>query len=160
MDVAGPYNPRMEKSYENRFGFLIADVGRLSGRLYDERAKALGLTRAQSRVLAYLSWQGEMNQARLAEMLEVTPISLARLLDRMQDSGWIERVPDDEDRRAYRIRLTRRARGIFPQVLKLGDAVTQEALGGFSQAERDALIGLLRRVRANLVGMLEEGKGE
>ncbi|MCA3842080.1 helix-turn-helix domain-containing protein, partial [Burkholderia sp.] len=81
----------MDKTYENRIGYLIADVARLNGRLFDRRAKRIGLTRAQSRVLAYLTWKGEMNQARLAEWLEITPISLSRLFDRMESYGWIER---------------------------------------------------------------------
>jgi hypothetical protein len=108
-----PYNPRMEKSYESRLGFLITDTGRLCGRLYDKRAKRLGLTRAQSRVLAYLTWEGEMNQARLAEFLEITPMSLTRLLDRMQAYGWVERsarLCDSIDAQGARY-LSTRARG-------------------------------------------------
>jgi DNA-binding MarR family transcriptional regulator len=146
----------MDKSYESRLNFLISDAGRLCGRLYDKRAKRLGLTRAQSRVLAYLMWQGEMNQARLAELLEITPISLTRLLDRMEGYGWVERVANGEDRRAYVIRLTRKARSIFPRVLQVGDEVAEEGLRGLSAAERDTLIRLLQRVRGNFAESLGE----
>jgi len=152
-----PYNPRMEKSYESRLGFLITDTGRLCGRLYDKRAKRLGLTRAQSRVLAYLTWEGEMNQARLAEFLEITPMSLTRLLDRMQAYGWVERSASGDDRRAFVIRLTRKARAIFPRVLEVGDEVAEEGLRGLSASERDTLIGLLQRVRKNFAAGIDEG---
>jgi DNA-binding MarR family transcriptional regulator len=139
----------MDKSYESRLNFLITDAGRLCGRLYDKRAKRLGLTRAQSRVLAYLMWKGEMNQARLAELLEIAPISLTRLLDRMENCGWVERAASGEDRRAFVIRLTRKARANFPRVLQVGDEVAEEGLRGLSVAERETLIGLLQRVRNN-----------
>ena len=148
----------MKNNYEDRFGYLIADVARLSGRVYDERVKSLGLTRAQSRVLTYLSWFGETNQARLAERLEVTPITLARLLDRMQEGGWIERVPVDGDRRAYTLQLTRRAREVFPKLLEVGDRLTDATLAGMSRPERDALIAVLQRIRSNLTGMLQGDK--
>ena len=141
----------MDKTYENRIGYLISDVARLQGRLFDRRAKRLGLTRAQSRVLAYLTWKGEMNQARLAEWLEITPISLTRLLDRMEGCGWIERITNDDDRRAFVIRLTDKSRDIFPQMLEVGDTVTDDGLRGFTRDERDTLVRLLGRVRYNLI---------
>ncbi|MBN3790211.1 MarR family transcriptional regulator [Burkholderia sp. Ac-20353] len=141
----------MDKTYENRIGYLIADVSRLYGRLYDRRAKQLGVTRAQSRVLAYLTWKGEMNQARLAEWLEIAPISLTRLLDRMESCGWIERVANDDDRRAFVIRLTDKSREIFPQMLEVGDTVAEDGLRGLTSDESDTLIRLLGRVRHNLI---------
>lgn len=141
----------MDKTYENRIGYLIADVARLNGRLFDRHAKRIGLTRAQSRVLAYLTWKGEMNQARLAEWLEIAPISLTRLLDRMESYGWIERVANDDDRRAFMIRLTDKSREIFPQMLEVGDTVADDGLRGFTPDERDTLVRLLGRVRRNLI---------
>ena len=141
----------MDKTYENRIGYLIADVARLNGRLFDRRAKRIGLTRAQSRVLAYLTWKGEMNQARLAEWLEITPISLTPLLDRMEGYGWIERIANDDDRRAFVIRLTDKSREIFPQMLEVGDTVADDGLRGFTPDERDTLVRLLGRVRRNLI---------
>ncbi|MGN6665775.1 MAG: MarR family winged helix-turn-helix transcriptional regulator [Trinickia sp.] len=146
----------MDTSFESRLNFLITDAGRLCGHLYDKRARRFGLTRAQSRVLAYLTWKGEMNQARLAELLEITPISLTRLLDRMESYGWVERVASGEDRRAFVIRLTRKARAIFPRVLKVGDEVAEEGLRGLSVAERETLIRLLQRVRNNFGASIGE----
>ncbi|KAF1029040.1 MAG: Transcriptional regulator SlyA [Burkholderia plantarii] len=146
----------MDNSYENRLGVLVTDVGRLFGRLYDKRAKAIGLTRAQSRVLAYLSWKGETNQARLAEWLEITPISLTRLLDRMEAVGWIERVANDGDRRAFVIRLTPKARAIFPRVIEVGDTIADDGLAGLNAREIDTLIRLLGHIRTNLVSHIDE----
>src|ERR1700692_2173365 len=100
----------MKQFDETRFGFLVTDVGRLVGKLFDQRAdKVLSLTRAQCRVLAYLSLNDGINQAKLPDLLEITPIALARLLDRMSEGGWIMRHPDPADRRAHRLALTKKA---------------------------------------------------
>ena len=100
-----------------------------------------------------------MNQASLGESLEITPISLTRLLDRMEACGWLERIASGEDRRAFVIRLTRKARAIFPRVLEVGDEVAEEGLRGLSGAERETLIRLLQRVRSNFVEEIGERAG-
>jgi len=148
----------MKQIDPDRFGFLITDVGRLVGRLFDQRAHdVLSLTRAQCRVLAYLSLHRSINQATLAELLEVTPIALARLLDRMADGGWIERHPDPADRRAYQLVLTAKAERSLEQALAVGDAVRDSALAGLSREEQQQLIALLLRVRDNLSATLNPG---
>jgi DNA-binding MarR family transcriptional regulator len=140
-----------------RFGFLISDVGRLVGRLFDQRARnVLSLSRAQCRALAFLSLHRDINQASLADLLEVTPIALARLLDRMAEGGWIERHPDPNDRRAHRLALTAKAERSLSEALAVGDAVRDEALEGLSEDERDELIALLLQVRDNLGRSLDE----
>ncbi len=89
----------MESESEQRFGFLVTDVGRLCGKRFDDLAKStLDLTRAQCRALAYLAHHGEISQASLADILDVAPISAGRLLDRMEEGGWIARRPDPDDR--------------------------------------------------------------
>jgi len=146
----------METKLERRFGFLVADVGRLSGRRFDDLARAsLDLTRAQCRVLAYLAHHGEINQARLADLLEVAPISAGRLLDRMEEGGWIERHANPDDRRERVVRMTAKAERSLDSARRIGDEVTAEALAGFSRDEREQLLGLLQRVRANLSGIVE-----
>ncbi len=145
----------MKQIDPDRFGFLITDVGRLVGRLFDQQARdVLSLSRAQCRVLAYLSLHRSINQAALAELLEVTPIALARLLDRMADGGWIERQPHPTDRRAHRLILTPKAERSLEQALAVGDAVRDAALAGLSHTEQQALIALLLRVRNNLSGTI------
>jgi DNA-binding MarR family transcriptional regulator len=141
----------MTKFDEARFGFLVTDVGRLVGKLFDQRAdKVLSLTRAQCRVLAYLSLNDGINQAKLADLLEITPIALARLLDRMSEGGWIMRHPDPADRRAHRLALTEKAENALGEALSVGDTVRDEALAGLSENEQAQLIQLLQHVHVNL----------
>ena len=145
------YKRARDTKLEKRFGFLVSDVGRLNGKRFDELAKSsLDLTRAQCRALAYLSHYGEVNQVRLAELLEVAPISAGRLLDRMEEGGWIERVPNPEDRRERVVRMTPKAESALDKARRVGDEVAAEALAGLSEPEREQLIGLLQRVRQNL----------
>ena len=141
----------METLLDQRFGFLISDVGRLCGKRFDDLAKSsLDLTRAQCRALAYLSHYGDVNQARLADLLEVAPISAGRLLDRMEEGGWIERLADPLDRRARQVRLTPKAEQALNQARRVGDEIAAEALNGLSAQEAKQLISLLQRVRGNL----------
>src|SRR6201996_3830691 len=118
------YNPRMKTQLDERFGFLISDVGRLTGKRFDDLAKStVDLTRAQCRVLAYLAHYGDMNQVRLADLLEGAPISAARLLDRMEEGGWIERIANPLDRREHQISMTAKAERSLGVARKVGDEV-------------------------------------
>ena len=150
------YNPRMKTQLEERFGFLISDVGRLTGKRFDDLAKSsVDLTRAQCRVLAYLAHYGDINQARLADLLEVAPISAGRLLDRMEEGGWIERTVNPQDRREHQLRMTPKAERTLGKARKVGDEVALEALNGFSDEEATQLIALLQRVRGNLSRLVD-----
>jgi DNA-binding MarR family transcriptional regulator len=141
---------------EHRFGFLVHDVGRLCSRHFDQRAhRRLKLTRAQCQVLVYLAIDEGTSQAALADTLEMAPIALTRLLDRMQQAGWVRRQPNPLDRRAYRLYLTRKAGAVLESIRKLGDEVQETALAGVSDTDRRRLIALLRRVRRNLTGFGE-----
>ncbi|AZG14381.1 MULTISPECIES: MarR family winged helix-turn-helix transcriptional regulator [Cupriavidus] len=142
----------MEKNLEKRFGFLVADVGRLSGKRFDDLSRAsLDLTRAQYRAMAYLSFHGEMNQAALADLMEVAPISAGRLLDRMEEGGWIARRPNPDDRRERMVRLTEKADLALDAARDVGDVVTAQALGGFSETEIEQFLEFLQRARGNLL---------
>ena len=150
------YNRRMKTQLEERFGFLISDVGRLTGKRFDDLARSsVDLTRAQCRVLAYLAHYGDINQARLADLLEVAPISAGRLLDRMEEGGWIERTANPQDRRERQVRMTAKAERALGKARKVGDEVALEALNGFSDAEAAQLIALLQRVRGNLSRLVD-----
>jgi len=82
---------------ERSFGFLVNDVARLFGRRFDHNGRRLGLTRAQCRTLGYLARNEGINQAGLADLLEIRPMTLVRQIDRMEEAGWIERRPDPAD---------------------------------------------------------------
>ena len=84
------------------FGFLVRDVSRLSAKRFERNARDLELTLAQCKVLAHLSRNEGISQARLAELTETDPMTLVRILDRMQQDGWLERRPDPGDRRVWR----------------------------------------------------------
>src|SRR5687767_13222468 len=91
---------------ERSLGFLVADVARLLRRSMDRRLQALGLTQAQWRAIIHLSRNEGMTQATLAESLEIQPITLTRLIDRMESAGWVERRMHPLDRRAVQLYLT------------------------------------------------------
>ena len=152
-----PYNRPMTTELDKRFGFLISDVGRLCGKRFDDLAKSsVELTRAQCRALAYLSHFGNVNQARLADLLEVAPISAGRLLDRMEEGGWVERPANPNDRRERQVRLTEKAENAMGTARHVGDEVAAEALAGFTAEEVEQMISMLRRVRANLSSIVDQ----
>jgi len=131
-------------------GFLVGDVSRLMRRAFDVRARTIGVTRTQWRMLTTLSRHEGANQGRLADLLDVEAITLCRMVDRLSEAGLVERRPDPTDRRAWRIYLTDRARPILDELRSLADGLIEEALDGVSDAERDTLMTLLERIRTNL----------
>jgi MarR family transcriptional regulator, transcriptional regulator for hemolysin len=137
---------------DHSFGFLVHDVARLFARRFNERAlRVLGLSRTQCRLLGYLARNEGINQAGLADLLEIKPMTLVRQIDRMEEDGWVERRLDPGDRRARRLVLTDKARPIIASIAGLSNEVWREAFAGFDDDEDDDLIGLLRRVHANLL---------
>jgi DNA-binding MarR family transcriptional regulator len=132
------------------FGFLLSDAARLLRRRFDQKARRLGLTRAQWQLLARLARNEGTNQAALADLMEVEPITLCRLLDRMEEGGWVERRPDPADRRARRLYMTDKARPVLEEMRALADGIYDEALSGLSAEAREALLSALRLVRTNL----------
>src|SRR5215469_18029007 len=129
--------------FNRSFGFVLHETARLLSKRYDQRSKSLGLTRAQCQVLAYLVYHEGINQAGLAELLELEPISLARLIDRMAQAGWVERRADPGDRRARLLYMTEKARPIFNEMVELGLELRADALAGLIGDERERLIDLL-----------------
>jgi MarR family transcriptional regulator for hemolysin len=136
--------------FNRSFGFVLHETARLLSKRYDQRAKSLGLTRAQIQALAYLVYHEGINQSGLADLIEMEPISLARLIDRMEQAGWVERRPDPRDRRAWQLFITEKAKPVFAEMIAIGGEVREEALAGFAEAEREQVMELLLRVRRNL----------
>jgi MarR family transcriptional regulator for hemolysin len=135
---------------ERSFGFLVNDVARLFGRRFDQNGRRLGLTRAQCRTLGYLARNEGINQAGMADLLEIRPMTLVRQIDRMEETGWIERRPDPADRRARRLFLTAKARPILGRIWNVANDTRDEALALLSPGEAETLIDLLCRVHATL----------
>jgi MarR family transcriptional regulator for hemolysin len=131
-------------------GFLLSDTARLLRRRFEQRARALGLTRAQWQVLAHLARNEGIRQVGLADLLDVEPITLCRILDRMEEGGWVERRPDPTDRRARLLFMTDKARPILAKMRALADDIYAEALEGLPPSTREQLIAGLQHLRANL----------
>jgi len=139
-------------------GFVLNDVARLMRKRFEQRARAaaLGLTRAQAAVLAHLARQEGINQASLAQLLELEPITLARLLDRLQAVALIERRADPKDRRAHLLFLTGAAYPLLDRIFALAAEVREDALTGVPESERDGLVDLLIAMKANLIARAVE----
>src|SRR5690606_17678199 len=137
---------------KENIGFLLHDVARLMRWEFERKAQSVGLTRAQWQAIVRLSREDGIQQKQLAKHLEVTPITLSGLLDRMERDGWIERRDDPEDRRAKRIYLTPKIRqeGVIETLQDLGQSVRQTALAGLKQAEIKQLRQLLEHMLGNL----------
>ncbi len=135
---------------ERSLGFLLHDVSRLLRKRFDRRARTIGLTRAQWSVLAHLSRNEGINQAALADILEIEPITLVHQLDKLEAAGWIERRLDAADRRVRLLFITATGRKFLEKMHELGAATRAEALAGVSSAEHDALIDSLIKIKANL----------
>ena len=131
-------------------GFLLKDVSRLYTRRFEDRAQAFALTLPQCKALAYLSKNEGVSQKKLAELIDVDPMSLVRILDRMEADGWVERRPDPEDRRASSLRVTEKAKPVLDHIWQLAAETRAEALSGLANAERTVLVELLARLHANL----------
>lgn len=128
----------------------MSDVSRLMRRAFDERARGIGVTRTQWQVLTMLARHEGINQGGLAELLDVEPITLCRMVDRLQEAGMVERRADPSDRRAWRLFLTERANGLLGDLRPLALSLFDEAMAGLSTVERDALHLMLERIRVNL----------
>jgi DNA-binding MarR family transcriptional regulator len=137
-------------------GFLLSDTARLMKRAFDTRARALGVTRPQWRALFVLSRREGLNQGALADHLEVEPITLCRMVDRLEEAGHVERRRDPGDRRAWNIYLTDRSRPLIQQLKAVADDLAVDALAGIDAAERAALIDTLTRLRSNLLATKED----
>ena len=132
------------------FGFLLRDVSRLYVRRFEQRAAVLGLTLPQCRALVHLALHEGISQARLAELTDVEPMTLVRILDRMASDGWLERRVDTADRRARCIYLKAKAKPLVDDIWKLGDLTREEAFLGIPRKQASVLIALLDQVRHNL----------
>jgi DNA-binding MarR family transcriptional regulator len=131
-------------------GFLISDVSRLMRKRFDDRARLIGVTRAQWRTLFMVSRNEGANQGVLADILEVEPITLCRMIDRLEDSGLLERRRDPADRRAWQIFITDKAHPLIDQLLTIGEGMIEEALNGMSDVARAELFGALELMQSNL----------
>jgi DNA-binding MarR family transcriptional regulator len=131
-------------------GFLLNDTARLFRRSFNARTRDSGITALQWRLITYLKRHEGVRQGPLAELIEVEPITLSRMVDRLVEAGLVERRADPADRRAWQLYLTPRAGALLSGMRPIADALTAEAMEGLSATEVDQLTDLVERVRANL----------
>jgi MarR family transcriptional regulator for hemolysin len=139
-----PFTPARE------FGFALHDVARLLRTYSDQRARELNMTRAQWAVLVRLQRFEGVKQSELAEMLDLQPITLARLIDKLCGLGLVERRDDAKDRRANRLFLTQKATPTLERLGALGEELMGHALAGIDAAALAQMTERMNRIKSNL----------
>jgi DNA-binding MarR family transcriptional regulator len=139
------------------FGFILHDVARLLRTTFDRRVRHLGLTRSQWWVLNHLFRNDGAIQSELADTLEIEKATLGRLLDRLEEKGWIRREADSQDRRAKRVFLTEEVEPALKAMRAAAAELRRDALSGMNAAQRDTFVDLLLTVKSNLAQ--NEGNG-
>ncbi len=142
--------PNSQSDPSQSIAALVGDLSRLMRRSFNRHVRNTGLTYPQWRAIVLLSKEQGINQTVLAERMDVQPISLARLIDRMEAAGWIERNPDPRDRRAVQLFLTDKAQPILEEIHNARGNFEEGALIGISASERDRLRQLLNKIKVNL----------
>src|SRR5690242_7286736 len=135
----------------------LTDVARMLRTYADQRARQVGISRAQWTVLLRLDRSEGLKQSELAEILDLQPISLTRLLDRLSDNGLIERRPDPNDRRANRLYLTPAARPLLEQLAALGEELMETVLQNVDAAAQEQLLRALGIMKDNLRVAINRG---
>lgn len=143
---------------DSSVGFLISDVSRLMRRVYDRRVEPLGLTRAQWRVLVHLYRREGISQTELAAVLEIEKPTLGRLVDRLEEKGWVERRVDERDQRARRLMVTDAVRPMIERMKVYAESVNEDSMAGLEAEQERHLIEILLAVKTNLNRLLVNGE--
>ena len=134
---------------DSNIAFEIAETALVLRREFDRRAAELGVTRAQWRVLSRLSRQDGLRQVELAEALDVEPITLCRMIDRLEEAGLVTRHADPADRRAWRLHITTAARPLVEKLRRLADDMAAEAFASIDPKELETTRRVLAQIREN-----------
>ena len=146
------------EALQPHIGAMVHDVARLIRRRFERRARhtGLALTRHQARTLLYIARNEGLSQAAIATMLEIEPIALVRLLDRMHEEGLVDRRSHPTDRRVRTLWLTPLGWSAVERVLAINAEIREEACAGLNQEVRDALMAALKHMMGNLTLAEEE----
>ena len=134
----------------DRLGTLFQDISRQLWARFEQRTLAYGLSAAQWRLLGHVLREGPSTQTALAALLGVEPISVSRLIDRMEQHGWVRREAHPEDRRARIVVATEKARDVAPTVRTIIEGLYDEALAGLDPDERRVLHAALLKIIESL----------
>jgi MarR family transcriptional regulator for hemolysin len=133
-----------------QFGWLTADTARLMRTVFARRLKEVGLTRAQWLALTRINRRPGQSQSELADMMEIEKAPAGRIVDRLEEKGWVERRSEPSDRRVKRIYLTDLGARLHAAITPLADATVRDAIAGLSPAEQKQLMALMSKVKAQL----------
>ncbi len=137
-------------SVDKNLLFTVGELARLIRAHADRQAARYGITRAQWAVLAKVERFEGLKQTELTEQMEMQPITLTRLVDRLCDNGWIERRDDETDRRVNRLYLRKAARPLLAKLGGLRSEITATALDGINPADAQRLLIQLERIKENV----------
>ena len=135
------------------FGFLLKDTTRRYVNRFEQRARSLGLTLPQCKVLVYLANHEGMSQAQLAELADLEPMTLVRVVDSLESQGCLERRNDPADRRARRLYLLPKGKPLVDEVWRLADLTRREAFAGIPRKQVDLVIESLEMIQRNLASL-------
>ena len=127
--------------------FEIGETAHALRKAFDRRAVGLGVTRAQWKVLFRLTRQPGLRQIELADMLDIEPITLSRIVDRLEEGGLVERVADPADRRVWRLHVTAKAQPLIAKLRDVADEMISEAFAGIDPKHIEITRQVLGRVR-------------
>ncbi len=150
--MISPYIVAMLTESTMAVAFALHDVARQIRYAFDARARHVGVTRPQYRVLLYLARNEGPTQSEIADALDVERITLGRMIDRMADAGLVERRADPHDRRVWRLRMLPAAEELVDRLAAIGAEVEAEALSHLQPDERETLTRLLRAMRDGMKG--------
>jgi len=148
----------MARTEDVSFGYLLSDVTLLFRKHFDRRAVKFGLTRAQWRATKVLYHREGLRQTELAEFLEMEPIAVGRVIDRLQAAGFVERRPDPKDRRAWRLYVTEQARVIVDDMEIIARDLRKDVTRGIGYDELKQALEVISRIKDNLQA-LDQGDG-
>jgi len=134
---------------QSKFGFLSYEISHIIRQRFNKKAENLGFTHSQWRALVYLSENKDCRQIDLADVLKVKPITLARQVDLLEESGLVKRNQDSEDRRAYRLELLPKALPIMRELWRIADEIEANVLNALTTQERNSLLTMLHKIKSN-----------
>ena len=143
----------MVQANDSTFAYLMQDVTRHLRTHFDRRATRFVLTRAQWRALKTIRRHEGLSQAELADHLDMQPIPVGRVIDRLEKSGYVERRADPGDRRRWRLHLTPKAHAVVDEMEVIAGGLRDDALRGVGRAEFDTLLRVLAQLKDNLVAL-------
>jgi MarR family transcriptional regulator, transcriptional regulator for hemolysin len=143
-----------DRQYE--FLFLLHDVARQMRTRADQRARRRGMTRAQWVILIWLERQPGLSQNELAALVEVEPITIGRLVDRLEARGLVERRADPKDRRVWRLQLTAAAATVLGEIKDYRAELHELITAGLDPSTMQVMTDGLLRMKANLAAELHE----